>query len=113
MEKRKKRGVESRDHPTQRRTRTRSRALKVEEKKNTALTGANLDVQGQYGDTALIITASKGHTEIVMALVGAGANLDVQDEDGDTALILAASKGHTEIVKALAGAGANLGVHRV
>ena len=34
----------------------------------------------QYGDTALMRAASKGHTKVVVELVKAKANLDLQDE---------------------------------
>ena len=46
--------------------------------------GANLDLQGCRGSTALIKAAREGHTAIVEALIKAGANLDLQNSVSDS-----------------------------
>ncbi len=60
------------------------------------------------GMTALIRSASAGHTVIVQALLHAGANVDQTDKFGQTALIFAAENGRTSTVRALLQAGANV-----
>eukprot|EP00959_Pyramimonas_sp_CCMP1952_P206546 4319357-Pyramimonas_sp.AAC.1 len=44
--------------------------------------------------------ASKGHAEVVRALVELGANIRAQAAEGITPLHLAAEKGHAEVVRA-------------
>ena len=39
-----------------------------------------MSVITQYGDSALIVAASNGHTEVVVELVKAKANLDLQNK---------------------------------
>ncbi len=60
------------------------------------------------GYTALIWAATKGHTEVVKALIEAGANLNAQDKNGYTALIWATREGRAEVVEALIDAKADL-----
>lgn len=60
------------------------------------------------GITALIRSASAGHTAIVQALLHAGANVDQTDNFGQTALIFAAENGRTSAVRALLQARANV-----
>ena len=66
----------------------------------------NLNAQDDMGSTALMWVASRGHTEIVKALIDAGVELNIQANVGWTALIYAAVGGHTEVVNALIAAGA-------
>ena len=53
------------------------------------------------GDTALIVAAGKGHTDIVELLVGAGADVNKADKIGLTALMYAVQDGHADIMKLL------------
>ncbi|MBM4222874.1 MAG: hypothetical protein FJ161_03645, partial [Gammaproteobacteria bacterium] len=69
---------------------------------------APLDLQNQYGNTALIYAAYNDHTDIVTALITAGANPNLSNQGGNTALIYAAQNGHTAIVQSLIDKGANL-----
>lgn len=56
----------------------------------------------QNGDTALILSAGRGHTEIVKALLQhKDIDLNQTNSDGDTALIFAAVYGYPEIIEAL------------
>jgi len=70
--------------------------------------GANLNLQDNYGNTALIIACHNNNTEIVNLLIENKTNLDLQDNDGWTALIYACYKNNTELVKILIDKGANL-----
>jgi len=95
-----------------------------------ALVGAgykDLDEKDEYGCTALIWAADKGHEGCVEALLAAGANTDVQNyvsrgddplmmaddpshgdsQYGKTALMKAACNGHEGCVKTLLAVGAN------
>jgi ankyrin repeat protein len=71
------------------------------------LLGASVD-KLEHSKTALHLAASKGHAEIVAALLNAGAYIDAVDAQKKTALHLASSEGHTEIVAALINADANI-----
>jgi ankyrin repeat protein len=46
--------------------------------------GADMDIQTQYGDTALRFATEKGHTDVAASLIAEGANMDIQNEDGWT-----------------------------
>jgi len=39
--------------------------------------GANINARDQHGQTALMLAAHHGHSEVVETLVGAGADLNV------------------------------------
>ena len=65
-----------------------------------------LDVADDNGDTALILAARYGHTELVAALIAADANIHAVSNDGRTALMIAAANGRLEIVAALTEAAA-------
>eukprot|EP00913_Durusdinium_trenchii_P034543 g32316.t1 len=65
------------------------------------------DLQNDKGWTALHLGASKGHVEIVQALLAAGAAKDIQTNTGsDTPLHLAVWNNHVAIVRELLAAGA-------
>ena len=69
----------------------------------------NIDLEFLYtGNTALTLSAFKGHTEVVKWLIEQGASLNAVTEPlKQTALIRAAARGHIEIVTALIEAGAD------
>ena len=52
------------------------------------------------GQTALMMAAKEGHTEVVKVLL-AGADVDIQDKYGDTALMIAALESHTDAMIAI------------
>jgi hypothetical protein len=72
------------------------------------VSGAKLDVQNGDGDSALILAARDGRTDVVKELTKAEANLNLQNNYGDTALMLAVSFRHKDIVDELVDKGANL-----
>jgi len=57
--------------------------------------------ENEYGETALIHAADKGHVEYLKALLQSEANVNRANYFGTTALTAAASKGHLECLKAL------------
>ena len=69
--------------------------------------GADIHAMANRGETALILAALYGHTDIVEELLDKGANIEVTDSVMEsTALIWAAQNGHTAIVEALLAKGA-------
>ena len=56
---------------------------------------------GRSSNTALMIAAQFGHTDIVNLLLDAGAEKNLKNIRGETALMIAKKKGHTEIIKLL------------
>ncbi|CAI8021202.1 Putative ankyrin repeat protein MM_0045, partial [Geodia barretti] len=74
--------------------------------------GVNVNVFDLYGhgESALIVAAREGRTEVVSLLLEAGANTDLQDIKyglGYSALMMAAREGRTEVVSLLLETGAN------
>ena len=67
--------------------------------------GANVNVKGKGGYTALIKAASEGNVEVVEKLIETGADVDAKTHQGDTALMCTLSK---EVVEKLVNAGADL-----
>lgn len=63
--------------------------------------GAEVNIAGISGFTALIFASIKGHIEIAKLLLKAGAAINIADVDGHTAWQHAALNGHAEIVKLL------------
>lgn len=57
-----------------------------------------------YGETALMLAARNGHTEMVDFLLSRGANPDVQNDRGKTAETLAQESGHGDIAALIAEA---------
>lgn len=66
-----------------------------------------INMQDNYGNTALILAANKGYESIVEKLLEKGAEVSIANCCGDTALILAAHKGHESVVKKLLESGSN------
>eukprot|EP01041_Mallomonas_annulata_P006125 gene6125-12401_t len=60
-----------------------------------------IDIQGQDGDFALALAASRGHLQAVKTLVERKASINLQNKKGSTALILASQLNHDKIVKYL------------
>ncbi|CAI8043582.1 Putative ankyrin repeat protein MM_0045, partial [Geodia barretti] len=56
---------------------------------------ANLDLQKNDGNSALMLATIDGHTDIAVELVKAGAKLDLQNKNGNSALIIATRGGHS------------------
>jgi ankyrin repeat protein len=63
--------------------------------------GADIDAQGELGETPLIIAASRGHCPVTTMLLEKGAKVNHQDQNGNTALIAAAHNSHVYVIKAL------------
>lgn len=70
----------------------------------------SIDIQDEYGDTALTWAAYQGHQEIAHELIEAKAALNIQNKNGETALILAAFKDLPVITHKLIKAKANLDI---
>jgi ankyrin repeat protein len=60
------------------------------------------------GKTALIAAASRGHSDLVRALIKRGATVDLKHYSGETALMFAADSGDKSTIEALLGAGADV-----
>ena len=58
--------------------------------------GAQLDLQGYSGRTALWNAAGSNHPAVVRLLVGRGADQTIRGRDGRTPRELAVFQGHTE-----------------
>ncbi|HRE31331.1 MAG TPA: ankyrin repeat domain-containing protein, partial [Candidatus Berkiella sp.] len=67
-----------------------------------------IDIKNKYGETPLLMAASRGHTDICLALIENGADVNAQDKDGVTPLYIAARKGHTDTCVALIKKGADV-----
>lgn len=75
------------------------------------LLGANVN-RAEWGErmTALMYAASRGRTDIAVALLRVGAWTDIRDRGGNTALIWAADKGHSLVATLLVDAGADINI---
>ena len=60
--------------------------------------GAALEVEDDYGNTALMHAAANGHAEVVAWLMQAGANIRVRNRFGRAAKHLARDLGHDDVV---------------
>ncbi|VDP13687.1 unnamed protein product [Echinostoma caproni] len=67
--------------------------------------GAEVNLSGPDGRSALRAASWAGHEEIVQRLLDAGANVNQQDAEGRSSLIAAAYMGHVGVVEILAQAG--------
>ena len=61
--------------------------------------GADPNSRGRFGNTALIVAAWNGLTEIVELLLDRGADPNFEDNIGRTALIEASEEDHAEIIR--------------
>ncbi len=68
--------------------------------------GADINTRDRYGQTALMIAARQGFTDIIQLLVGSGAELDHTAKHNLSALMLAVVNDHAAIVRILVQAGA-------
>ena len=82
----------------------------LEEAARLIIAGADVDIQDDYGDTALVLAASECHIPIVKLLIDAKADVNIQDSHGYTALRYATFKGHAEIVRLLIDAKAKINI---
>jgi TonB family protein len=67
--------------------------------------GVNLEHQGPFHDTALMLAADRGMSAMVAALLKAGANAHAVDDYGRSAMIFGAGSGNSEVVRLLLAAG--------
>jgi len=66
----------------------------------------DINIKDNNDNTALIIAAINGKTDIVKLLIENGADIDAKNKYGDTTLTIAVKYGHTDIVELLKQAGA-------
>ncbi|WP_263703409.1 ankyrin repeat domain-containing protein [Bacillus thuringiensis] len=69
--------------------------------------GANINVEGDNGETPVLAATYQNHVETVKALIGAGANIESKDEKQSNPFLYASREGYTDIVKVLINAGVN------
>ena len=69
--------------------------------KHNGYTLDNIDLQGNYGNTALMKAAREGNLQIVTDLISHGADITLTNVDGNTALWLACFGNNIEIIKML------------
>ena len=70
--------------------------------------GADVNARDRYGQTALMLSALSGYTEVVEILIAYQADLNITAKYGLSALMLALIAGHTDVAELLVKAGANL-----
>ncbi len=70
--------------------------------------GADVNAANKEGETALMVAALEGRTEMVRFLIERGADLEARDVVGATALLYAALGGSLDTIKLLIEKGANL-----
>jgi ankyrin repeat protein len=72
--------------------------------------GSNIDLgfRDPGGRTALAMSSSRGHLEVIRWLIETGSPLEIGDNDGKTALMKALIQGHLDVAELLVGAGANI-----
>jgi ankyrin repeat protein len=63
--------------------------------------GADFNIRGDGGITALIFASRQNHGEVVKLLIRSGANLNIRGDGGLTALIGASLHNRIEVVKIL------------
>ena len=67
-----------------------------------------MDAVDRYGQTALMLAATRGHVGAVRVLVKAGADLDHKAKFGLTATMLVVLNEHVDVAHVLALAGADM-----
>ena len=80
----------------------------LDDLKQLAESGANINARDGHNQTALMLAATEGDTAVVEWLVCRGAALNHVAKYGLSALMLAVVRGHREIVRVLAEAGADV-----
>ena len=70
--------------------------------------GGDINAKDKFGQTALMLAAVHGQSEVVRLLIGAGASFDVTAKHGLSALMLAVVNHHDAIARDLAAAGADM-----
>ncbi|HJR07613.1 MAG TPA: ankyrin repeat domain-containing protein [Pyrinomonadaceae bacterium] len=71
--------------------------------------GAEVNTQDKYGETALMYAARNGHAESIKALIAKGAWVNVRNNEGETAIVKAVQNGcDVHALKVLIEAGANV-----
>lgn len=63
--------------------------------------GADVNANGSFGDTPLMIACEKGHLKIAKYLVKNGADVNAEDCFNKKPLIIASGKGYLKILKYL------------
>jgi ankyrin repeat protein len=84
---------------------TASSLGKLDAAKTLVAHKANVNARNQYGESALMMAAIRGHRSVVEYLLGSGAEVN---PPGWTPLMFAAVKGHDEIARMLLDKGANV-----
>jgi len=79
----------------------------LEEFVGLIIMGADVDIQGNYGETALHNAAYAGDVKVVRLLIDKGANIDHKDNCGRIALHHAAYAGNVEVIRLLLDKGAD------
>lgn len=70
--------------------------------------GANINAQGNVGQTVLMMASRGGETGVVKFLIKQKANVNIPNKSGLTALMYAINSDQSRIVKLLIEAGANV-----
>ena len=81
---------------------------RVDEIKNLLAQGADINVRGTYGETALHTSATRNEMEIAQILIECGADLNATDKKGCTPLHYALLKGSNDVAKLLIEKGADV-----
>ena len=63
--------------------------------------GANINLQNDLGETALIQAAMRGQTDVIKLYLEYGADTEIRDNTGRTARLYAMDRGFTDIVELL------------
>jgi uncharacterized protein len=82
----------------------------VEELQRLSATGIDIDTRDRHGQTALMLAAAEGYSQVVDWLIERGAALDNTAKYGLSALMLAVIRGHVDVVRKLIDGGAGLGL---
>ncbi|MGN4426066.1 ankyrin repeat domain-containing protein [Bacillus cereus group sp. MYBK30-1] len=69
--------------------------------------GANINVEGDNGETPVLAATYQNHVETAKALIDAGADIEIQDEKQSNPFLYASREGYKDIVKLLINAGVN------